>query len=113
MIVTIIHVRIAMVKIRVPPGMGIRVVEVMGVECKKTRGEQWGHLLHVGHAAHVPRTNVLVKRRCLKEHSTVRRHAAHGGREEGREEGREGGREGGRKKGQTLRQVTVHGSGVG
>ena len=75
-IVAIVQVRITMVGIRAPPGMGIREVEVMRKECKYTGGEKWGHLLHVGHAADVPRTNILVKRRRQIEHSTVRRHAA-------------------------------------
>ena len=38
-IVAIIQVRIAMVGIRAPPGIGIRVVEVMGGECELTGGE--------------------------------------------------------------------------
>ena len=47
------------------------------------RGEKWRHLPHVGHAADVPVADVLVKRRRLIEHVTVRRHAAHGGKEGG------------------------------
>ena len=42
------------------------------------RGEKWRHLLHVGHAADGPAADVLVKVRRIREHSTVRRHAAHG-----------------------------------
>ena len=33
-IMAIIHVRVIMVGVRAPPGMGIRVVEVIGAECK-------------------------------------------------------------------------------
>ena len=67
-IVAIIQVRMTMVGRRPPPGMGIRVVEVMGAECKLRSGEEWGHLLHGGHFADVPLTNVLVKRRRPFEH---------------------------------------------
>ena len=69
-------------------------------ECKKTRGEKWRHLPHVGHTADVPVADVLVKRRRLIEHGPVRRHAAHGMRKERRKEAR------------TLRQVTIHGCAV-
>ena len=53
------------------------------------RGEKWRHLPHAGHAADVPVADVLVKRRRLIEHVTVRRHAAHGMRKGGGKEGRE------------------------
>ena len=81
-IVAITHVRIAMVDIRATPHIGITVVQVIGAECELRSDDKGGHLLHVGHAAHVPRTNVLVKHRRLTEHLTVRPHAAHGGRKE-------------------------------
>ena len=42
------------------------------------RGEKWRHLHHVDHFADVPVADVLVKGRRPIEHSTVRRHAAHG-----------------------------------
>ena len=48
------------------------------------RGEKWRHLPHVSHAADVPVADVLVKDIRLTEHSTVRRHAAHGMRKKGR-----------------------------
>ena len=62
--------------IRRPPGE--REVGAMAGECEKCR-----YLLHVGHAAHVPLTDVLVEGRRLIEHPSVRRHAADGGREGG------------------------------
>jgi len=40
-IVAIIQVRITMVGIWAPPGIGIRVVEVMGGECELTGSEKW------------------------------------------------------------------------
>ena len=55
------------------------------------RGEKWRHLPHVGHAADVPVADVLVKRRRLLEHVTVRRHTAHGMRKGGGKEGRKEG----------------------
>ena len=39
-IVAIIHVRVIMVGIRAPPGVGKGVVEVMGTECKLTHDEE-------------------------------------------------------------------------
>ena len=63
------------------------------------RGEKWRHLPHVGHATDGPVADVLVKGRRLKEHATVRRHAAQGMRKKGKE-------------GRTLRQVTIHGCAV-
>ena len=57
----IIQVRITMVGMRAPPGMGIRVVAVMGAECKLTGGEKWGHLLHVSCTASIPVANVAVE----------------------------------------------------
>ena len=62
-------------------------VGMMGAECKFTRVELWGHLLHASHATDVPRTNLLIKVRRLIEHATVRRHAAHEGKEGRRKEG--------------------------
>ena len=46
--------------------------------------ETCGYLLHVGHAAHVPLSDVLVEDRRPTEHVPVRRHAAEGGMEGGR-----------------------------
>ena len=43
-------------------------MEVMGVECKLKGVDKWGHLLHGGHAAHVPLTDVLVEDRRVREH---------------------------------------------
>ena len=65
-------------------------------ECEVTGSEQWGHLLHVGHTAHVPLSDVLVESIRLIEHVPACRHAADGRREGGR----------------THRQVKVYGSGV-
>ena len=48
------------------------------------RGEKWRHLRHVGYAADGPAAYVLVKGRRPIEHSTVRRHAAHGMRKKER-----------------------------
>ena len=53
-------------------------------------GDKWRHLPHVGDAADGPVADVLVKRRRLSEHYTVRRQAAHnmskGGGKEGRKD---------------------------
>ena len=79
---SVMHVRITTVGIRGSPGVGVEVV--MGGACKYMGSETWGHLPHDCHTAHVPLTDVLVEGRCAGKHSTVRQHAADGGREGGR-----------------------------
>ena len=52
----------------------VMVVVVLG-------GEKRGHLLHGGHASHVPQRDVLVEGTRQQKKRTVYRHTAEGGRE--------------------------------